>query len=100
MAQGKQATGKSGVELVAGYRASGLARKSYCSRIGIPVTTLDYYLRRESERARKQARLVPVEIKPAETGSGLVLDLGGGMRVELRVGFDEDTLRRLLTVLR
>jgi hypothetical protein len=46
MAQGMQATGKSGVELVAGYRASGLARKSYWPRIGTPVTTLDYYPRR------------------------------------------------------
>lgn len=85
--------------MVAGYRESGLTRKAYCRELGIAVTTLDYYLRRQGERARKQAGLMPVELATASAAGPLTLVLGGGLRLEVGAGFDEATLRRLLTVL-
>lgn len=84
---------------MAGYRASGLTRKAYCQELGIAVTTLDYYLRRESGRERKQAGLLPVELTPSVAGSALTLVLREGLCLGVGAGFDEATLRRLLSVL-
>lgn len=82
-----------------GYRSRGLSRKAYCRELGVAVTTLDYYLRRENGRERKQASLLPVELTPLVAGSSLTLVLPEGLRLEVSAGFDESTLRRLLSVL-
>lgn len=85
--------------MVAGYRSRGLSRKAYCEELGIAVTTLDYYLRRENERDRKRASVLPVEVMAPVASSPLTLVLREGLRLEVSAGFDEATLRRLLTVL-
>lgn len=85
--------------MVVGYKASSLTRKAYCQELGISVTTLDYYLRRENERARKQAGLRPVALTPSVAGSPLTLILSDGLRLEIPADFDETALRRLLPVL-
>lgn len=99
MARRKRENSESGSELVAGYRASGLTRRAYCEGLGIPVSTLDYHVRRESERERKQARLLPVEWSAGTTASPLTLLLRDGLRLEVGANFEETTLRRLLAVL-
>ncbi|MFN7541471.1 MAG: hypothetical protein ACK5TN_01560 [Acidobacteriota bacterium] len=67
--------------------------------MGIAVTTLDSYLRREKERERKQAGLLPVALTAPAAGRTLTLILGDGQRLEVPVDFDEATLLRLLSVL-
>ena len=87
--------------LVAGYERSGMTRREYCQRHGIPLTTLDYYRRRELERERRQARLVPVSIANPETrpaAGGFTVVLGNGRRIEGGWGFAEADLARLLRV--
>jgi len=87
-----------GVEVVSGYRGSGLSRKAYCQKMGIAVTTLDYYLRRENGREREQARVLPVVMEGAKGAKPLTLILRDGLRLEVAADFDEAALRRLLSV--
>ncbi len=82
-----------------GYRSRGMSRKAYSQEMGIAVTTLDYYLRRENGRDRKQAGVLAVELEPSVAQSPLTLILREGLRLEVPAGFDEATLRRLLSVL-
>jgi hypothetical protein len=87
--------------LVADYERSGMTRREYCQRQGIPTTTLDYYRRRQSERrARALAHLAPVKLegegRPAPGGFALVLS--NGRRIEGSWGFVEEDLARLLRV--
>jgi hypothetical protein len=91
-----------GLGVVGEYRASGQTRAEFCRNRGMPVTTLDYYLRRDGDNGRQ--KLVPVkvveEVKPRqEPGSGFTLVTPGNMRIEIGVGFDEEALGRLLAVL-
>jgi hypothetical protein len=76
-----------------------LTRKAYCEGMGISISRLGYYVRREGEQARKEAKLLPVEVAAASSPSPLTLVLGGGLRLEVSAGFDEVTLRRLLAVI-
>ena len=102
--------------LMAGYKASGLTRRQYCQREGIPPTTFDYYQRRRRELREhqdktaasaapggpRQQRLLPVKLQsnqPAmapEHQFGFVLTLAKGRRVEAGWGFREEDLARLI----
>ena len=60
--------------LVKGYEESGLSRREYCEREGMPVTTFDYYRQRTTRKAaakRRAAGLVKVKVEaaPVETPS-------------------------------
>ena len=91
-----------GTELVEAYRSGDLGRRAFCERAGIAVTTLDYYLRRDSERLRKKQRLLPVvvTVEPEESKvPEIAVVVGNGRRVEVRRGFDPELLLRLLGVL-
>ena len=68
---------KVGIGVAAAYRASGQTRAEFCREQGLPVTTLDYYLRREVHHS--QQKLIPVrvipEAAPTKPGSGFTLVL-------------------------
>ena len=99
--------------IVCGYEESGLTRRQYCSRIGIPVTTLDYY-RNRSQRSNEAhgAALLPVKLSaPAATlttnhktgapksGSDFAVVVAeGSRRIESGWGFDDAALARLIRV--
>ena len=42
-------------EILQGYEESGLTRRQYCSQIGLPVTTFDYYRNRWQGGGGKEA---------------------------------------------
>lgn len=92
-------------ELAAEFEASGLTQQEFCKRRGVPVKTLARYVRRFRQRPAEAAgrpRWVAVELaesEPAASGSGLSVVLGGGWRIEIGRGFDEATLRQLVTAL-
>ena len=49
-----------GARIVRGYRASGLTRRDFAAECGIPVTTLDYYVRRTNRDAgSREAERLP-----------------------------------------
>ena len=73
---------------------SGLTRRQFCEQVGIPVTTLDYYRRRESEH--RQADLLPVTVLPSVSSGGFTIVLGNGRRIESQWEFPEAALSRLV----
>jgi hypothetical protein len=91
-------------ELVKEFEASGLSRKQFCEQRGLSLGTLDLYRKRHrlaSDGGEPKGRLVRVKLSAerAQGGSGLQLVLGGGLRVEVGESFDEETLKRLLSVI-
>lgn len=90
--------------MAAECEASRLSQREFCEQRGVPLKTLVRYLaryRREQGGGGKQRpRLVAVEVatkrgNPAE----LSIVLAGERRIEVRRGFDTETLRRLVTTL-
>jgi len=91
-------------ELVREFAASGLSRKQFCEQRGLSLGTLDLYRKRHrlaEGGAGPKGRLVRVKLsgEGARGGSGLQLVLSGGLRVEVGESFDEETLKRLLSVI-
>lgn len=95
--------------LVAEFAASGLKREAFCRQRGLAVGTLDKYRRRgHAGRRSSGGPMLPVEVvwSTAQNPSSdigrdgvLVVELRGRHRIEVRRGFDAETLERLLTVL-
>jgi hypothetical protein len=95
--------------LVAEFESSGLLRAAFCHQRGLAVGTLDKYRQRVHGRRQLGRRaFVPVEVVPSAARDGgndagcdgvLFVELRSGCRIEVRRGFDAETLERLLTVL-
>jgi hypothetical protein len=95
--------------LVAEFEASGLKREAFCRQRGLAVGTLDKYRRRtHAGRRSSGGPMLPVEVvwSPAQSPTSdigrdgvLVVELRSGRRIEVRRGFDTETLECLLTVL-
>ena len=84
--------------MLEGYRQSGMKRVEYCRSQGIAVSTLDYYLHRQSVQARP--RLAQVTVTPAvtEPTGNFALVLRNGRRIESDWNFREPDLARLISV--
>jgi hypothetical protein len=89
-------------EIVAEYRRSGQTRRGYCEKAGLTETALDYYLRRERQRAAREEapELVALEVEaPApERSAGFTLVLRNGRRIESGWSWPEAELRRLVAL--
>jgi hypothetical protein len=98
--------------LAGSYQTSGLRRSEFCRRHGLALSTLNRYLKKQSlqkDRGNDSVglgSLVEVELAaavgliPAGNQSGsLTVLLSNGVRVEVGIGFDDGTLRRLIAVL-
>ena len=83
--------------LVDGFERSNLTRREYCEAAGIPVTTLDYYRRRQSER--RQTELVPVRIVQPARAHDFTVALANGRRLEGHWDFADDRMSRLVRIL-
>ena len=79
------------------YRQSGEGRAEYCRRQGIPVTTLDYYLRRQTLKTRPQLARVKLTA-PAAPPASFALVLRNGRRIESGWNFRDADLARLIRV--
>ena len=83
--------------------ASGLSQREFSEQRGVPLKTLARYVaryRREQSSRHKKPRWVAVEVAakrgdPAE----LSIVLAGERQIEVRRGFDTETLRRLVAAL-
>ena len=82
-------------QLLEKYRASGLTQVEFCRQVGIVLSTFGRYLRLRN----REQRLVRVEVQSSpEAGSGFVLVLGNGRRIESGCGFGDAELARLIRV--
>jgi hypothetical protein len=84
--------------LLEGYQASGLTRTEYCRRASIPVTTLDYYRRRQAQKEKGRLVKVVVQTEPAEPHSVFTLVLANGRRIESGWRYGEAELARLIRI--
>ncbi len=91
--------------LLKGYEESGLSRRQYCQREGIPLTTLDYYRQRSTRKVAAKQRagasgLVKVKLEPAsvEAQSIFTLTLANGRRIESGWNFGDADLARLIRI--
>lgn len=80
--------------VLAEYESSGLTRREFCQRQGIPVTTLDYWRRMQP----RQPRLVEVEVAASEPVHGFTLRLANGRHIESSWRFGEAELARLIRI--
>jgi len=75
-----------------------LTRTEYCRRESIPVTSLDYYRRRQSRKGKGRLVKVLVKTEPADSQSWFTLVLGNGRRIESGWSFGEAELARLIRI--
>jgi hypothetical protein len=76
------------------WEASGLTRRAFCLKRGIPVTTFDYWRREHAGRSR----VVKVEVAAAEAAApNFTLLLANGRRIECSSLADEE-LARLIRI--
>lgn len=79
------------------YRQGSEGRAEFCQRQGIPVTSLDYYLRRDALKARP--RLARVKLTaPTGQAANFALVLRNGRRIESGWNFRDADLARLIRV--
>ena len=85
------------------WEASGLSQREFCEQRDVPLKTLARYLaryRREQTGENQKPQWVAVEVAARRGDPGeLSIVLPGGRRIEVRRGFDGETLRRLIAVL-
>jgi hypothetical protein len=92
-------------QLAAEYEASGLSQAEFCEQRDVPLKTLARYLarfRKQSGRSGEQSttqRLVAVEVAGPRSAGELTVLLSGGLRIEVKRGFDTVTLRQLVAAL-
>ncbi len=86
--------------VVRAFEASGKPRQEFCRAIGLAPTTLDGWRQRARESQIAHQRLVPLEVKPGGwgAGAGVAIELANGRRIEVRPGFDAETLVQVLAV--
>jgi hypothetical protein len=75
-----------------GYASSGMTRREYCHKHGIPLTTLDYWRRKQ----KPEPRLVEVAVEEQPAGAGFTLVLRSGRRIESSWSFRAADLERLI----
>jgi hypothetical protein len=88
------------------YEASGLSRVEFCRKRGLSLATLARYRKRQAQgEATSGHGWLAVEVtanptRESRANSGLAVALPkGGRRIEVRCGFDAQTLVQLLGVL-
>jgi len=92
-------------QLAVEYETSGLSQTEFCQQRDLPLKTLGRYLTRyrkqkaQSNEPHKPQRFVAVEVARPRCGGGVTVLLSGGLRVEVKPGFDAGTLRQLIAVL-
>ena len=82
-----------------------MTQAEFCQQKDLPLKTLARYVtryRKQSARGdepNQPQRFVAVEVAAARSGgSELTVVLHGGLRIEVKSGFDAGTLRQLVTV--
>ncbi len=80
------------------WRLSGLTGVAFAEREGLNAGTLALWSSKLG-RAQRAAPPVVEVVVPPRVETTLTVEMRGGARLTVPVGFDEDTLRRLLRLL-
>ena len=74
------------------FRQSGETRTTFCRRLGIRVTTLDYYRYREARQARPRLARVKLTVPSPDPTATFALVLRNGRRIETNWNFRDADL--------
>ena len=80
------------------FRQSGETRTTFCRRLGIRVTTLDYYRYREARQARPRLARVKLTAQSSDPAATFALVLRNGRRIESNWNFRDADLSRLIRI--
>ena len=94
--RGQELSVTESARLLDDYERSGLSRRDYCRQTRIPVSTLDYYRRRQSKQPIRP--LVPVTVLQPTSHTGFTLVLTNGRRIEGNWDFLDQDLARLVWI--
>jgi hypothetical protein len=94
-------------QLAAEYEASGVSQAEFCRQRDLPLKTLARYVARFRKQSvsgnepHKPQRFVAVEVAGRNSAGcdELTVLLPGGLRIEVKRGFDAGTLRQLIAAL-
>jgi hypothetical protein len=101
-------TAKEWARRVREWKASGESAEQFGGRHGWKAPSLRWWSwqlnRSKGKTGLEEIRLVPVigterQAPPVQDGGAVVLELRGGHRVRLEPGFNEQVLRRVLSVM-
>jgi transposase len=98
---GRRRSREEAEQLAVECEASGLSQREFCDQRGVPLKTLARYLaryRREQTGENPTPQWVEVAAKRGNPGE-LTIVLAGERRIEVRRGFDAETLRRVVAAL-
>jgi hypothetical protein len=84
--------------LLEDFRQSGETRTTFCLRVGIPVTTLDYYRHRQARQARPRLARVKLTAPASDPAATFTLVLRNGRRIETNWSFRDADLARLIRI--
>ena len=80
------------------FRQSGETRTAFCRRVGIPVTTLDYYRNRQALQGRPRIARVKLSSPSSDATGTFALVLRNGRRIETNWKFRDADLARLIRI--
>ncbi len=95
-------------QILISYRHSGLTAPQFSVENGVPLSSLQRYLRQDRDHVRSEAgspHLIAVELtsappaSPSSSDASFELHLSGDRRITIPHGFDAADLARLLEVL-
>jgi transposase-like protein len=88
-----------GQRLVEEFERSGLRRRQFCEKVGIPITSLDYW-RGKAEKTRMVEVEIQTEAPPGQATSlpGFAVIVSNGRRIESGWSFREAELTRLIRI--
>jgi hypothetical protein len=94
-----------GQALVAAWQASGLSQAAFARRRGVSAQRLSYWRLRLGQRTTAVTISdsgfveIPSAVSPAALGIGVVVEVNGGVRVQVTRGFDPVLLRAVVSAL-
>ena len=85
--------------IVEQYHQSGLSRRSFAESVGMPVSTLGYWVRKSKKPQAETAHLIPVRWAPVESSRALLEVVLPNERVVRVCGdVDAELLAKVLSV--
>ena len=95
--------------IVEGWDAGAESAVAFCQRKKIGMTSLYRWRKRLREEGAQRSRFLPVKVVETQAvaevpytparGAGVEIALRGDRRIRVEAGFDEDVLRRAVSVL-
>jgi hypothetical protein len=85
--------------LIEQWQSSGLSKAAFCRQQGIQQWQFHYWMKSLNKKGKTESAQGFVRVDNQSRGSDIRLKFRNGMEVELDPDFNEDTLKRLISVI-